>query len=84
MNDLPRILNSNYIPTDEDIFYLHRRTTTINQLQFESNKSSWMIVDVGGARGGLFLFVFFLFAFEYIIWIVCFVIYACFGLSNRA
>jgi len=50
LNDLDRISQPNYIPTDSDILRARARTTGVHEIQFQFNNVSFSVIDVGGQR----------------------------------
>ncbi|KAJ3244243.1 Guanine nucleotide-binding protein G(k) subunit alpha [Chytriomyces hyalinus] len=50
LNNTDRILHPNYIPTNQDIFYMREPTNTIQQISFNWNQSIFKVFDVGGHR----------------------------------
>ncbi|KAJ3423467.1 guanine nucleotide-binding protein g(o) subunit alpha [Anaeramoeba flamelloides] len=50
LNSIKRIIDENYIPTDEDILKCRIPTTGIKEVNFKINNVPWKIVDVGGQR----------------------------------
>ncbi|KAJ3437962.1 guanine nucleotide-binding protein g(o) subunit alpha [Anaeramoeba flamelloides] len=50
LDNLKRITQENYEPTDQDILYCRIPTTGVNSIDFEVEGNSWLIVDVGGQR----------------------------------
>eukprot|EP01083_Nonionella_stella_P149975 477056_1 len=49
-NDIERITNSNYTPTDQDILLVRIPTTGLRSASFNVEKNKFTIVDVGGQR----------------------------------
>ncbi|KAJ6242539.1 guanine nucleotide-binding protein g(o) subunit alpha [Anaeramoeba flamelloides] len=50
LDSINRIIDENYIPTDEDILKCRIPTTGIKEVNFKINNVPWKIVDVGGQR----------------------------------
>ncbi|KAJ3219866.1 Guanine nucleotide-binding protein G(k) subunit alpha [Chytriomyces hyalinus] len=50
LNNTDRILHPNYIPTNQDIFYMREPTNAIQQISFTWNQTIFRIFDVGGHR----------------------------------
>ncbi|KAJ3218239.1 guanine nucleotide-binding protein subunit alpha [Dinochytrium kinnereticum] len=50
MSDVPRFLDKNYIPTDQDILSARIMTTTITETRLHIESTTLRIFDVGGQR----------------------------------
>ncbi|KAI8842039.1 guanine nucleotide binding protein, alpha subunit [Chytriomyces cf. hyalinus JEL632] len=50
LNNTDRILHPNYIPTNQDIFYMREPTNAIQQISFNWNQTIFKVFDVGGHR----------------------------------
>ncbi|KAJ3443022.1 guanine nucleotide-binding protein g(o) subunit alpha [Anaeramoeba flamelloides] len=50
LDSINRIVDEDYIPTDEDILKCRIPTTGIKEVNFKINNVPWKIVDVGGQR----------------------------------
>ncbi|GMT35681.1 hypothetical protein PFISCL1PPCAC_28768, partial [Pristionchus fissidentatus] len=50
LDDISRIGETNYIPTQQDIIYCRLRTVGITELEFEHKRLWFQMVDVGGQR----------------------------------
>lgn len=59
LNDINRISNEEYLPTDLDILQTRQKSTTIVEYKFRSDNNDvvYRMVDVGGTRYCLFLFI---------------------------
>ncbi|KAJ3222426.1 hypothetical protein HDU81_009889 [Chytriomyces hyalinus] len=50
MNSIDQILNVNYIPTNQDIFFMREATNCIQQICFTWRETVFHVFDVGGHR----------------------------------
>ncbi|KAJ6247446.1 guanine nucleotide-binding protein g(o) subunit alpha [Anaeramoeba flamelloides] len=50
LNDIDRIGNEDYVPSDKDILYCRIPTVGIKEVSFKVNNYPWKLVDVGGQR----------------------------------
>jgi guanine nucleotide-binding protein G(i) subunit alpha len=50
MNDIQRIVATDYVPTITDILYVRQKTTGVSELTFKLDDTEWTLIDVGGQR----------------------------------
>ena len=53
-DNLERICEENYIPTEEDIVRARMKTTGLIEQKFVSHNTEFVMIDVGGQRNGMF------------------------------
>eukprot|EP00301_Raphidiophrys_heterophryoidea_P000149 c10076_g1_i1.p1 GENE.c10076_g1_i1~~c10076_g1_i1.p1 ORF type:complete len:349 (-),score=85.70 c10076_g1_i1:581-1627(-) len=51
LNNVPRMSEPRYLPTEEDVVRVRVRTSGIVEFRFIANKVDFLIMDVGGQRG---------------------------------
>eukprot|EP00301_Raphidiophrys_heterophryoidea_P019699 c4575_g1_i1.p1 GENE.c4575_g1_i1~~c4575_g1_i1.p1 ORF type:complete len:350 (-),score=88.44 c4575_g1_i1:250-1299(-) len=51
LNNVIRMADSKYVPTEEDVIRVRIRTSGIVEFRFLANKIDFLIMDVGGQRG---------------------------------
>jgi hypothetical protein len=50
LDDIDRINNENYVPSEQDILRARIKTTGINEIEFKLDSLCFKIIDVGGQR----------------------------------
>ena len=50
LNNIERLVQPNYLPTDQDILHIYTRTTGVYESCFNINNYAYRVIDVGGAR----------------------------------
>ena len=53
-DNLDRICQNDYIPTEEDIVRARMKTTGLIEQKFHSHETDFVMIDVGGQRNGMF------------------------------
>jgi hypothetical protein len=50
MDNLERMKQTEWLPTNQDILRVRQRTTGISETRFKVDKRNWILIDVGGQK----------------------------------